>query len=241
MKKIINFLFILLISCDFNLSSKIDKTYITITFDDQDNSIYFNALPIMNEFGFKATNVINTGRIGQENLLDWNQVEELEFEHGWETAGHTLHHVNLPDCTLEEAEYEIGQDWENLVNHNLSHETFALPGGHATPRDFEIILRYYKNIRNSRDFKMKYPVDRKYIGYFFYQSSYTAEDAIARIQRGISNQECLVVLGFHRIKEETGNAPDNCKPDDFRIILEYLDLNGFEVITIKEAAERLSN
>ena len=43
-----------------------------------------------------------------------------------------------------------------------------------------------------------------------------------------------------KVKEETGNAPDNCKPDDFRIILEYLDLNDFEVLTIKEAVERLS-
>ena len=230
-----------LFSCDVLIDSGVNKTCICITFDDQDLSIYDNALPLMQEFGFTATNVINTAQIGNEGHLNWQQVEELEFVYGWETAGHTLHHVVLPEINNEEAEYEIYQDWLNLQDHGLSHDTFALPSGHATEEQFEIILNYYKNIRTSRDLKHFYPINRTYLGYFFYDSEYNAQDAISRIIRGVENKEALIILGFHQFQEENTGYPANCTPVDFRQILEFIHYNELEVLTIKEAVDKLSN
>ncbi len=241
MKLISLLTFSLLISCcDFISIGSTNKTYITITFDDANESVYENALPIMNEFGFRATNVINTARISHEHYLTWEQVEELEFEYGWETAGHTLHHVNLPEVSLEVAEYEIKNDWQNLVDHNLSHETFVLPFGHATEEQFEIILKYYKNIRTSRDLQMFTPINRKYLGYFAYKTEYQPQNMISRILQGIDNRESLLILGFHTIKENPGGWSTNCKPQDFQEIMQFIYDNNFEVITIKEACEMLS-
>lgn len=237
---LISLILIFFSSCQFNPAIREDKTYIAITFDDGFEDIYNNALPIMSQYGIRGTNFINTEIIGHTNHLTWDQVEELEFEYDWETGGHTLHHVNLPDCTLEEAEFEIGEDWTNLKSRGLSHKTFAIPNGAATPEDYEIILNYYENIRNSHEPKLFYPINRTNIGYFAYITSFTAEDVIARILNGISNKESLVVIGFHRVMEEDGNNPYNCKPIELSGIMEFIDSENLEVITIKEAAQKLS-
>lgn len=237
---LISLIVILFSSCQFPPAEKEDKTYVAITFDDGFQDIYDNALPIMSHYGIRATNFINTGIIGQTHYLTWDQVEDLEFVYGWETGGHTLHHVNLPDCSLEEARVEIGEDWANLNSRGLSHKTFAIPNGAATPEDYEIILNYYNNIRNSHEPKLFYPIDRTNIGYFAYITSFTAKDVIARILKGISNKECLVVIGFHRVMEEDGNNPYNCKPIELSGIMEFINSENIEVVTIQEAAQKLS-
>lgn len=229
-----------LFCCDMATESRSAQTYIVITFDDAHESIYSTALPIMNEYDFYATNVINTGYIGGEDKLSWQEVEELEFEYGWETAGHTLHHISMPNNPIEIVEYEIYQDWLNLQEHGLNHSTFALPGGNATEDHYEIILQYYQNVRTSRDLCLHAPLDRKNLGYFSYHTDYTAEHAIARIIKAVEYKESIVVIGFHRILDDAVGHPRNCKPDDFRKIMKFIFENGFEVITIKEACEMLS-
>ena len=230
-------LIILLFSCSDDNMQMLNRTYIVITFDDQHSSIYDIALPIMDDFGFRATNAINTGLIGAPSRLNWEQVEKLEFERGWETAGHSLTHANLPDCTDEEVLFEIEQDWLNLRNRGLSHETFVLPRGHATQRDYEIIRRFYNNIRNSRDIRMFYPLDRNNIGYFPYINSYSFEDVIARITEGVLGRENLIIIGFHRFNDPSHSH--NCSEEDFREILRFIANQNLPVITIKEAAEML--
>ncbi|MBW6515904.1 MAG: polysaccharide deacetylase family protein [Candidatus Cloacimonetes bacterium] len=226
-----------LLSCSWDEERRLAKTYIVITFDDQHSSIYDIALPIMQQHGFKATNAINTNRIGRTGNLTWQQVEELEFSMGWETAGHTLNHANLPDCDDDEALYEIEQDWLNLKERGLSHDTFVLPRGHATERDYQIIKRFYKNIRNSIDSRMRYPIDRWHIGYFPYLTHFTAQDAITRISEGILNKEALIVIGFHRFNDP--EHTHSCAEEDFIQIMHFIKDQGLTLITLKEAAELL--
>ena len=239
MKLISLIIIILIIGCESIIEIE-NNTYICITFDDQYESVYYNALPIMQEYGFKATNVINTGFIGEEGNLSWQQVVELEFVYGWETAGHTLHHICFTSYDLATIEYEIYQDWLNLQNHGLSHETFALPAGHATEEHFSIILNYYKNIRTSRDLKLYNPINRTFLGYSSYDSNYTYEDTIARIVTGVENKESLIILGFHMVAYDSGGFTANCHPEDFSKIMEFIHNNNFEVLTIKEAMDLLA-
>lgn len=231
---------LLLFGCNMATEPGSAQTYVVITFDDAHESIYSTALPIMNEYDFCATNVINTEWIGGEDKLSWQEVEELEFVYDWETAGHTLHHISMPNNPIEIVEYEIYQDWLNLQEHGLSHSTFALPSGNATEDHYQIILQYYTNVRTSRDLCMHTPLDRKNLGYFAYYTDYTAEHAIARIIKAVEYNESIVVIGFHRILEDAMGHPTNCKPEDFRKIIKFIFENSFEVITIKEACEMLS-
>jgi len=240
--KWISLIFIItIIGCDVVTDIAPEQTYVIITFDDQHESIYNIALPAMNDYGFKATNVINTAVVGRDEKLTWEQVEELEFEYGWETAGHTLHHITLTTTPMEIVEREIYQDWLNLIDHNLSHCTFALPSGKANIEHYDIILQYYDNVRTSMNCNTYAPVDRTDLGYYVYLTGYTAENVKARILRAIQNKECLITIGFHRFLDEADGHPTNCKPNDLYEILRFINDNELEVITIKEACELLSD
>ena len=69
---------------------------IVICFDDNYQSVYDNGLPILNNYNMKATNFVNTGRLSEDNSYGWDELIELELVYGWESAGHTLNHINMP-------------------------------------------------------------------------------------------------------------------------------------------------
>lgn len=237
MKSIKYLILLLLFSCQVTNLPETAKPIVIITFDDQHISIYDVALPILQQYNFPATSFINTLSIGAADKLSWPQVEELEFDYNWETAGHTLHHVQLTALTLEETDYEVGQDWQNLKDHCLSHDSFALPSGHATEAQYDIISQYYRNIRSSRDLRESIPLDREHLGYFAYQTDFTAQDAINRIQLACERHEVIVTIGFHRILNTPAGHPRNCTPDDFSEIIEFIHNNDFQVLTLKAACD----
>jgi peptidoglycan/xylan/chitin deacetylase (PgdA/CDA1 family) len=235
MKYIKYFVLLFVISCSSSDYFVYEKTYVIIAFDDGMESVYDNALPILSQYNFPAVNCINTGFIGNDGRQTWEQVEDLEFDFGWETAGHSFNHPNLLNCDDEELEYQLSEDKSNLVEHGLSHDTFAIPNGQIREDQFEIVSRYFKNIRSSRDIKFHFPIDRKYLGYFPYETNHEPEDAIARVLRGVENKEVIVILGFHAVNTDDGTNPYNCNANELQIIAEFLHSNNFKVITIKDA------
>jgi len=230
---------LLLISCDLLSPGTDQAPIICFTFDDQHISIWQHAFSILDQYGFKGTNFINSGRIGQPELMDWDQLLTLELEHGWETGGHTLYHEDLPSLSFAEAEIAIGQDYHNIRDKGLSPKGFALPGGSCPVEYYEIIDRYYDYIRCSSDFAMQRPVNRRALGYLSFQSGWTADQIKDRIKRGIARGEALIIIGFHRIETPEGGYNDNCPATELEEIMRFVSGKGLRVMTLSEALEQL--
>jgi len=238
MKKIFSLLFVIIIGCTSPSKPTCGKPYIVITFDDEYESQYTHALPILNDYDFRVTNFINTGLIETEGKCNWQQIEEMEFVYHWEIGGHTLHHPYLPNLSLEETRYEIHQDWLNLKSRGLSHESFALPCGSIREDQITIILEYYQNLRCSEDIIQFNPVDRTNFGYFSYDSSFTPRTVISRIIRATENGEFALILGFHKIFPYDEGFSANCPPEEFREIMQWIYDNDFNILTLKELARK---
>ena len=232
---------VLVNGCDDNFVSKNSLPYIVITFDDQDESIYDIAFPLLAQYGYPATSFINSEIIGREHKLTWEEVEFLELSQGWETGGHTLHHVNLPHLDDEQAEFEVSQDQQNLITHGLKAKSFALPSGHATEAQLQMISKYYQNIRTSQDIHHVQPVNAYHLGYFACLSEYNSDHLIGRIFRGVENNEMFIVIGFHKVVQSPTDYTHNCLKADFSELLDYLYQNQFEVITLDKAVEKCRN
>jgi len=242
MKQIKIFLFLILIifsGCSLT-STKENKPYICITFDDQHGSIFSEAFPLMQQYGFKGTLFTNTTAINTGNLLTWEQIETMVFDEDWEIGGHCLHHVNLPELNYEEAYDEIYLDWLNLVERGLPHNSFALPSGHATEEQFGIIMEFYDNIRTSMNIRHYAPLNREYLGYLPQQTQYDSSVLIGRIIEAYENKEDLVVLGFHSFDLADGDLISYCEPEVFEEILQFISENNFEVLTLQLACDLLS-
>ncbi|KAA0697645.1 polysaccharide deacetylase family protein [Neorhizobium sp. P12A] len=118
-----------------------------ITFDDSYENVYDHALPVLQEFGFTATNFVVVNQIGGSNAWDapngvaWAPCMSLEQLRDWvdlghEVGSHTLDHVHLPDLAVEEARKQILQSralLEELLDEVVS--SFCFPYGDETPLD----------------------------------------------------------------------------------------------------------
>lgn len=229
---------LLLLGCKINTASNKGDTLIVLTFDDQHETIYTVALPIMQEFGYVGTNFVNSESIGLPTQFNWEQLQDMELNNNWETGGHTLHHINMPYFDDETMEYEVLQDKQNIIDHGLNPVSFALPRGHATQQQLQFLSQHYDNIRNSQDQRHVAPINRLNLGYFSYKSEHTAASAKARIIRGIENSENIIIIGFHRFIYDLDTHPNACTPEDFRELLEFIESNNLEVTTLKNAVDR---
>lgn len=105
------------------------RTVVTLSFDDE-RITQVNALPILDEFGVKASFFINTSRVGRSGRLTWDQLRALR-DAGHEIGGHTLDHVDLTEVSDAEATRQVCDDRAALVAQGFDPISFAYPFGHA--------------------------------------------------------------------------------------------------------------
>ena len=116
-----------------------------ITFDDGFLNNYENALPVLSEFGFTATNYFVANQLGGSNV--WDQAMGVPVTPcmsvaqmrewaalGHEVGAHTLDHVNLEETPEDEARRQIVQSKAMLEDMLGSAVTnFAYPYGGNLP------------------------------------------------------------------------------------------------------------
>lgn len=226
--------------CKFFSAAEDKAPIVVFTFDDEHISIYESAFPIMREFDYRGTNFVNTNALNLDlpHLMNWAKISELELEYGWETGGHTLNHEALNQLDMEVAIANITQDKQNMYDHGLDPRSFALPRGQCPSQLYPMLTQLYPNIRGSSDFAMHHPLNRKSLGYLAYQSGWPAEIVKRRILRGISNQEALIIIGFHHFDSGDEQYADNCSSPTFREILQFTYDLELEVLPLAEAVCR---
>ena len=124
---------------------------VAITFDDCLESIYENAVPILSQFGFKATFFATVEYVGKTRwgsvkhqrwsdertgdfnvpfrYMDWDQLKSL-VESGMEIGAHMITHCNLTDLSKQEQEKEIAGSKEILEEKlGIEVEAFSYPRG----------------------------------------------------------------------------------------------------------------
>lgn len=96
-----------------------------ITFDDGYRNVYRNALPVLRECGFTATNYFVVNQLGGGNVWDYEKgiahsdlmsADELRdwARQGMEVGSHTLDHPFLPKLSEAEAQEQIRGSREQL-------------------------------------------------------------------------------------------------------------------------------
>ncbi|MBB6483853.1 polysaccharide deacetylase family protein [Rhizobium lusitanum] len=122
-----------------------------ITFDDSYLNVYENALPVLQEHGFTATNFVVANQIGGGNVWDVPLgvgpaacMSEEQLRHwsslGHEIGSHTLDHVHLPHLDEGEARRQISQS-RGLLEDMLAVEvsSFCFPYGDEKPLDRKLV------------------------------------------------------------------------------------------------------
>lgn len=101
---------------------------ILLTFDDGSETVYTDALPIMQKYGFTGTAYIVYNFIGAGLYMDRGQIREL-YNAGWEIGSHSVSHVELPSRPGKQ-EQEIVKSRQRLEAYlDVPVRSFAYPFG----------------------------------------------------------------------------------------------------------------
>jgi peptidoglycan/xylan/chitin deacetylase (PgdA/CDA1 family) len=75
---------------------------VVITFDDGFLGVYQNALPVLEEYGFRGVVYLISGTVGTDLSYGYLQEEEILAlaERGWEIGSHSISHSNLKTTSL---------------------------------------------------------------------------------------------------------------------------------------------
>lgn len=126
-------------------SDQENRKVAVLTIDDGFTTFYTNALPLLKEFGFKATLYINSETVGGGSYMNWDQIKEAH-DYGIEIGNHTHSHAYFMNETGEERYKKFKEDirkCQKAIKNNLKVEatSFAYPYGEFDPEMKEIIAK----------------------------------------------------------------------------------------------------
>lgn len=112
---------------------------VVLTFDDGHESNYTLALPVLQEFGFKAHFFITTGWIGTPHFMAEEQIREL-CRAGMSIGSHGKSHSFLTDLSISALCDELTESIKNL-NHIVGHavKSFSAPGGRINEKVASVV------------------------------------------------------------------------------------------------------
>ncbi len=129
--------------------------YATITFDDGQESLFENAIPILEKLNIKACFYITTDYVLKGNtyrdrepmlVMTWDQIVEISKK-GHEIGSHSHTHIRfttIDECGMRN-ELRISKEMlEDRLQHEIKH--FAYPHGQHNQETYGVLLktRYYQ-------------------------------------------------------------------------------------------------
>ena len=101
---------------------------ILLTFDDGSETVYTDAFPIMQKYGFTGTAYIVYNFIGAGLFMDRDQIREL-YDAGWEIGSHSVSHIDLTTRPGKQMD-EIVSSRSRLQSYlDVPIRSFAYPFG----------------------------------------------------------------------------------------------------------------
>jgi len=212
------------------------RPLVTLTFDDGHEDNVANALPLLNQHGFKttqcyATDHVEGNAVGTQGVLAF-------FNSGHEICSHTVSHPDLTTLTDAQLRQELehSQDvLEGITGQPVRN--FASPYGAYNAHVNTIIDDYYQSHRtvdegyNSKD---------NFNGYRLRVQNVQNTTTMAEYQSWLNQAAATntwLVLVYHRVAADAGQF--DSYPADFADQLQAIQTSGLTVKTYQGALDEL--
>lgn len=117
---------------------------ISLTFDDGYESNFTTATPLLQKYGFVATEFMVTDFIGKQGFLTADELKQMQTSRIWDIESHTVNHANLTKLDLPNIILQVTQSrqtLESLLGTKVNY--FSYPYGFYN----ESVLRVLMNGR----------------------------------------------------------------------------------------------
>ena len=207
--------------------------YITITYGDGNLSVYDNALPLHNEYGFPGTNYVITSVVGTEGKMTVSHLQEMEVA-GWETGSHSVNHEGFDTISEEQAEEEIIASAEWLEEQGLMHNSFSYPRGFVALEDV-VKDNYDMAVLNGNSLNFA-PVDKhKLVRVLF---SGDNADQVLNLADIAAERNAWLIVYTHSVYPDT-ETPDEISVNvsDLESLFNKIQTLNMQAVTLTEGAE----
>jgi len=243
--------FALIIICFFavivyaNDVSAASTGQVLIVFDDGNAAGYDVAFQYMKQYDMNATAYVNGATIGQADGSTMTLAELKAMDSaGWTIANHGYVHQDLTTIPIDQAQSEISDGINYLLNNGLTKGAYdlAYPGG-AYNDAVEAVMENL-GVQTGRTID---PSPQTLNSMFMYQvGSYVVQntDPVNTIETMIDQAKNgqTVVLLFHGLVDEVNpNNPYEYLSSDFKSIIDYINVNQISTTTIDQLYTQKEN
>ncbi len=222
-----------------------NEPLLSITFDDGRESVYSNALPLLNKYGVKTTQYLLSGVSDDQQYLSEKQIAQFNAS-GHEIACHSDTHPDLTTLDTNQLTKELSHCKQTFSKYGIVNN-FASPFGHSNSTTIASIKNYFLSHRNTdgditngvndKDVNTKQNLDRYNIISASIRSDTTIEELRQAVDYTIKNNGWLV-LTYHQI-EDSSNSTFGLDPDSLDSQLSYLSSAPIKIVTMQQALSSL--
>ncbi len=225
----------------YAVASAAHSGIVTMTFDDGNASQYEIVVPMLEAGHQKAVFYINSGLVGTETYMTWDQVMSLHAS-GFEIGAHTAHHIELPTVNQATVNAEVNGDYVNFVAHGITPTDFAAPFGAYDNNTLAVVAKRYNSHRGFANQGLNIWPYNKYILYVRYVTNQTSLAQVkAWVEEAITGDAWLVLV-FHEILPIVDPTDDySWETTTFQNFINYLNAQGIQAKTIEEVLAGFTN
>jgi peptidoglycan/xylan/chitin deacetylase (PgdA/CDA1 family) len=210
---------------------------VCIFFDDGWENQYDIALPILKQFGFKATFSIITDLIGMDRGTFWSRMNVDEIRRlrdlGMEIASHTKTHPHMNNLTRDKLIDEIVNSRKILTEMGFDVKTFVYPYGEYNSTIIDYVKEAGYICARTTSYEPYY-IDNLEARYVIgsYPITNQGFEEFTRILSQ-TDDRTIVVLTYHFISD-VGPTETSTPTQNFYEQMKYLKDNNFEVLLLSD-------
>lgn len=219
-----------------------NRGIVSIVFDDGLANVYQNALPIMNQYGFKSTQYIVSGAIGSQTKLDLPAMTKAQistmYKGGHEIGSHTVNHPDLTSLNTAKLNSELSNSKKTLDVSYSPVNNFAIPFGRYNDTVIVAAKKYYGSARTSDG------GENTLIGFDQYRlktqyvvNTTTLAEVESWLAQAAQDKAWLIIL-YHNVADG-GSYEYTATKQAFSDQLAAIKNSGLPVLTVRQALNEI--
>ncbi|HSX16274.1 MAG TPA: polysaccharide deacetylase family protein [Candidatus Saccharimonadales bacterium] len=223
-----------------------NEPLLSVTFDDGWESIYTQAMPVLQRDGIHTTQYVLSGVEKEAAYMSWEQIAAMQ-KAGHEIACHSVSHPDLTTLNDSKLMEQLKGCKTTLTQHYGSVTNFASPYGAETGHTVNEISKVFTSQRNSNgelgDGITADDVNTadNFSRYDIIGITVRGDTTIAQLQAALDYAKAhnaWVVLTYHQADDENSKfALDITKMTEQ---LNYLNKSDMRIVTVNQALASLS-
>jgi len=222
-----------------------NQPLVSVTFDDGWESVYTNALPVLQQNGIHTTQYIITGTFSNYQYMSVAQVHSLNIN-GHEIGAHTITHPDLTTLDQTTLTHELVDSKKELQQRfGVDAKDFTSPYGAYNAHTLQQIGVYYRSQKNAEGDPAANELEAINVSDSFNAlniKSYSVRNTtslndLKKLIKAAQDNNGWLVLTYHQI--DNSGETFSVSPDAFRQQMQLLNGSNIRIPTLGSVIDTL--